>query len=121
MTRVYAGELATAEPELLKAIALKRKVDGGDSADVAESMNTLAELYARRGELVKAIDMTDQARAIYDREHGPDGIMSGRGYNNRCEYLNSLGRYGRRSAPAGRRSRSGRQSSERITSGSATR
>jgi tetratricopeptide (TPR) repeat protein len=92
--RVYAGDLVTAEPQLLKAIALKRKVDGGDSADVAESMNTLAELYARRGELVKAIDMTDQARAIYDREYGSDGIMSGRGYNNRCEYLSTVGRYG---------------------------
>ena len=88
------GELATAEPQLLEAIALKRKVDGGDSADVAESMNTLAELYARRGELAKAIDMTDQARAIYDREYGSDGIMSGRGYSNRCEYLSTLGRYG---------------------------
>ena len=79
---------------MLEAIALKRKVDGGDSADVAESMNNLAELYARRGELVKAIDMTDKARAIYDREHGSDGIMSGRGYSNRCEYLSTLGRYG---------------------------
>ena len=79
---------------MLTAIALKRKVDGGDSADVAESMNVLAELYARRGELEKAIDMTDQARAIYDREYGPDGIMSGRGYNNRCEYLSTLGRHG---------------------------
>ena len=93
-TRVFAGELAIAEPEMLKAIALKRKVDGGASADVAESMNTLAELYARRGELVKAIDMADQARAIYDREYGSDGIMSGRGYSNRCEYLSTLGRYG---------------------------
>jgi tetratricopeptide (TPR) repeat protein len=94
VSRVYGGELATAEPQLLEAIALKRKVDGGDSADVAESMNVLAELYARRGEPEKAIDMTDQARAIYDREHGPEGIMSGRGYNNRCEYLSTLGRHG---------------------------
>ncbi len=94
VARLYAGSLDAAEPELLSAISRKRKADGGDSPDVAESMNSLAEVHARRGEYAAALDLADQARAIFDRSHGPDGVMSGRGYSNRCEYLNSARRYG---------------------------
>jgi tetratricopeptide (TPR) repeat protein len=91
--RLYSGALDTAESELLASVAHKRKADGGDSADVAESINSLGELHARRGDYVGALELTDQARAIFDHAHGPEGVMSGRGYNNRCEYLSSLGRH----------------------------
>jgi len=92
-SRLYSNQLAAAEPELRAAIELKRKVDRGDSPDVAESINTLGELHARRGDYAAAIEVTDQARAIYDRVYGPEGVMSGRGHINRCEYLNCLGRH----------------------------
>jgi len=93
LSRLYSNQLVGAEPELRAAIELKRKVDGGDSPDVAESINALAELHARRGDYAAAIELIDQARAIYDRFYGPEGVMSGRSHSNRCEYLNSLGRH----------------------------
>ena len=63
------------------------------ATDVAQSISSLAELHARRGDFAPAVDLTDQARAIFDRVYGPDGILSARQYSNRCEYLNGLGRY----------------------------
>ena len=75
------------------AIALKRKADGGDSADVAQSINALAELHALRGDYAGAVDLSNQARAIFDRVYGPDGLFSARQDSNRCEYLDGLGRY----------------------------
>ena len=57
-------------------------------------MNTLAELYAQRGRVMRPPSISATRR-------GPStivstvrkGILSGRGYSNRCEYLNSLGRH----------------------------
>ena len=92
-SRIVAGQFTAAEQDMTAAIALKRKADGGDSPDVAQSMNSLAELHARRGDHAAAIELTDQARAIYERVYGPEHILVARGYGNRCEYLNSLGRH----------------------------
>ena len=92
-SRAARGQTMAAESDLLEAIALKRKADGGDSADVAQSIVTLAEIHARRGDYASAVDLAGQGRAIFDRVYGPDGIFSARLYSNRCEYLNGLGRY----------------------------
>ena len=92
-SRVIANELAAAERDLLAAIALKRKTDGGDSPDVAVSINSFADLHERRGDHAAAIDLCDQARAIYERVYGPEHIFVARQDANRCEYLNSLGRH----------------------------
>ena len=73
--RAAMGHQAAAESDLRESIALKRKADGGDSADVAQSINSLAELHARRGDYAAAVDLSAQTRAIFDRIYGPDGIF----------------------------------------------
>ena len=77
-SRVIADELAAARTDLLAAIALKRKTDGGDSPDVAVSMNSLADLHERRGDYSAAVRSRDQARAIYERVYGPEHIFVAR-------------------------------------------
>jgi tetratricopeptide (TPR) repeat protein len=94
VNRTSIGQFAAAESDLRTAIALKRKVDGGDSPDVAQSINAIAELNARRGDLQAAVDLADQARVIFEQQYGAEHTTVGRQYSNRCEYLNSLGRHG---------------------------
>jgi len=94
LLRLFAGKLTAAERDLQEAVALKRKVDGGDSPDVAQSINAIAELNARRGDLQAAVDLADQARVIFEQQYGAEHTTVGRQYSNRCEYLNSLGRHG---------------------------
>ena len=87
---VKRGEKAI---ELCMPVTLKRKVDGGDSIDVAQSINALAEIAERRGDLAAALALSEQALAIYERIHGPGSVLSAMDYGNRCEYLNGLGRF----------------------------
>jgi tetratricopeptide (TPR) repeat protein len=93
LTRMVAGQLTAAERDLRTAVTLKRKADGGDSPDVARSLDGLANVNARRGDFAAAVDLTDQARVIFEQSYGPEHILVGLGYSNRCEYLNGLGRY----------------------------
>jgi len=93
VNRTSIGQFAAAESDLRTAIALKRKVDGGDSVDVAQSINALAELEQRRGDFAAAFALSDQALAIYERIHGPGSVLSAMEYGNRCEYLNGLDRF----------------------------
>jgi tetratricopeptide (TPR) repeat protein len=93
LSRMQAGDLKAAEPDFRAAITLKQNVEGRDHPDVALSLNSLADLHARQGDLAAAIEETDRARAILDRTHGPGSLMSARGFMNRCEYLNGLGRH----------------------------
>jgi eukaryotic-like serine/threonine-protein kinase len=93
LTHMAAGQFTAAERDLRTAITLKRRADGGDSLDVARSLDGLANVNARRGDFVAAIDLADQARIIVEQNYGPEHILVGLGYANRCEYLNGLGRY----------------------------
>jgi len=94
LSRMVAGELTTAEQDLRAAVALKRKADGGDSPDVAQTFDALSTLYARRGDFSAAVDFADQARKVFAQNYGGEHILVGLAYSNRCEYLNGLSRYG---------------------------
>ena len=91
--RARAGDLTSAVADLRAAIGLKRKADGGDTADVALSISSLAEVLGRRGEFAAALEASAQSIAIFDRVYGAGNMMSARDYSNRCEMLNGLGRY----------------------------
>ena len=93
LTHMAAGQFPAAERDLQTAITLKRKADGGDSPDVARSLDALANLNARRGDFAAAVELVDQSRVIFEQDYGGEHILVGLAYSNRCDYLNGLGRY----------------------------
>jgi tetratricopeptide (TPR) repeat protein len=93
LTRMAAGQFTASERDFRAAIALKRKADGGDSADVARSLDGLGELNARRGDFAAGIELVDQARVIFEQNYGGEHILVGLEYSNRCDDLNGLERY----------------------------
>ena len=93
LTHMAAGQFTAAERDLRTAIILKRKADGGDSPDVARSLDALANLNARRGDFAAAVELVDQSRVIFEQDYGGEHILVGLAYSNRCDYLNGLGRY----------------------------
>jgi len=92
-SRILAGDLEAAEPDIREAIRLKERIGGRDHPDVAHSLLSLAEIYARRGEFAAALTPIDRAREIFDHSYGPGSPMSAETLSNRCEYLNGLRRY----------------------------
>src|SRR6476659_3376482 len=90
---MQAGELDAAEADLREAIETKEKILASDHPDVARSLNSLADVHARRGDFADAIEKSDRARAIFDRAYGAGNPNSLYGLGNRCEYLNGLGQF----------------------------
>ena len=86
-----AGEPERAQQDLLTAIALKQKVEGANSLDVASSMAALADTYAREGNFAAAADQGSRAEAIFLRASDSVEVRYV-ALSNRCEYLNGLHR-----------------------------
>jgi eukaryotic-like serine/threonine-protein kinase len=93
LARQRAGDFQGAEAELRRAVALRQSAEGGGDAEIATSLNSLAEVLGLRGKFAAAIETADLARAKYDRVYGPGSAISATVLSNQGEWLNSLGRH----------------------------
>jgi len=66
------GQYATALPIALEALAIREQVLGPSNVDVANSLDTLGEIYRGQGKFDDAERVHRRALAIRERELGPD-------------------------------------------------
>jgi tetratricopeptide (TPR) repeat protein len=66
------GQYATALPIAQEALAIRERVLGPSSVDVASSLNTLGEIYRGQGRFDDAERLHRRALAIQEKELGPD-------------------------------------------------
>jgi CHAT domain-containing protein/Flp pilus assembly protein TadD len=66
------GKYGEATPLAEKALAIREKELGPDHPDVAESLNSLAELYLNQGNLVEAEPLLQRSLAIREKVLRPD-------------------------------------------------
>ncbi|KAF0210105.1 MAG: hypothetical protein FD167_5410, partial [bacterium] len=62
------GDYAKTEPLYLRALAIQEKVLGSEHPDVANSLNKLASLYKKRGDIEQAIKYKERADETRERE-----------------------------------------------------
>jgi tetratricopeptide (TPR) repeat protein len=89
---LLAGDFDGALRYAREGLALKERVLPPGSADVANSLNCVAEALYRRGDLPEALAMNARATAGFAAAYGEASPWMGKVLSNRGEYLVAAGR-----------------------------
>ena len=76
-----------------KALEVAEKAAGPDHADVATSLNNLAELYKAQGQYAQAEPLYKRSLVIYEKAYGPNHPHVAANLNNLAELYRTQGRY----------------------------
>ena len=87
------GRYSEAEPLLVQALALRKRLLGEEHPDVAESLNNLAELYRSQGRYSEAEPLYEQALALRKRLLREEHSDVAESLNNLALLYYSQGRY----------------------------
>jgi eukaryotic-like serine/threonine-protein kinase len=85
------GRYDAAEPLLARSLALRRRIFGPDSLEVAESLEHLAALRSERSDLTGAVSSLREALAIRRRRQGDDDLAVAKTLNSLGETLVTQG------------------------------
>src|ERR1019366_8744336 len=86
-----AGDYASAEPLLRRALAINEKALGPDHPNVATALNNLAELLQEKGDYTRAEPLLRRALAINEKALDPDHPDVARDLNNLAALLYAKG------------------------------
>jgi Tetratricopeptide repeat len=87
------GKYSEAVPLAQQALAIREKALGPDHPDVAEALNTLAQLYVRQGRYAEAEPLYKRALAIREKALGPDDPNVVSSYNSLADLYRAQGRH----------------------------
>ena len=88
-----AGKYAEATKIAERVLAIRQKALGPDHADVGESLNNLALLYANQGRFAEAEPLHERALAIREKALGPDHSDVAQSVNNMALLFANQGRF----------------------------
>lgn len=94
LNEYYSGEYAAAERHYNLALAIFRKIYGGDhSPNVASLLFRLAEVTGKQNDYSRAEGLARQALAIYVEVQGPEGIRTAMAHAQLGDVLRNEKRY----------------------------
>jgi tetratricopeptide (TPR) repeat protein len=91
--RMQANDLDGALDLIRQTLALKRRAFGDDSAEVAVSLSTQADVMSRRGDPAAALAIIQQVKDKVIKAYGASNPSLATALGNEGEYLVALGRY----------------------------
>ena len=87
------GKLTEAQPLFTRALATREKLLSPDHPDVADSLNSLADLYRTQGKYDEAEPLFTRALAIREKAFGPDHPDVATTLNNQAELYSEQSQY----------------------------